>query len=94
MRKSPNLAQSPAKCKLQLFTSLEYRFEAARTYLDLAAVRHAQGDRNRATTYLAEAHKRFTTLDLPKWAERTAQLAADLGIALSPLPAGEGSHPE
>jgi tetratricopeptide (TPR) repeat protein len=68
---------------LQLFASTQDRFEVGRTHLELAILAHAQGDIRAATTHLHEAHSWFIALQVPKYIERTAQLAREYGVTLS-----------
>jgi tetratricopeptide (TPR) repeat protein len=67
---------------LRTFTATEASFELARTRLDLAAVTWARGRREAAAMLLAEAHRQFRALDLPRWVERAESHAGDWGIAL------------
>ena len=80
-------AFSEAACHLQealeTFTSIQGRFEAGRTHLDLAALAHAQGHPEAATTHLHAAHAVFTALQVPRYVERTAQLAGAYGVSLA-----------
>jgi class 3 adenylate cyclase/tetratricopeptide (TPR) repeat protein len=59
------------------------RFELGRTHLDLTTLGHAQGDRAAAESHLQQAHALFAALRVPKYAERTERLAAELGTSLS-----------
>ena len=68
---------------LETFTSIRSRFEAGRTHLDLAALAHAQGHQEAATTQLHAAHAVFTALQVPRYVERTAQLASAYGVSLA-----------
>jgi hypothetical protein len=58
-------------------------FEAGRSHLDLAAHIHAQGNQTSAAMHLIEAYARFTALQVPKYVERTVQLASEFGVALA-----------
>jgi class 3 adenylate cyclase/tetratricopeptide (TPR) repeat protein len=69
---------------LQLFTNLQARFEVGRTYLDLAALAHVQGDRAQTIAHLRAAHTLFTTLRVPRYVERTEHLARAYRISLNP----------
>jgi class 3 adenylate cyclase/tetratricopeptide (TPR) repeat protein len=66
---------------LQTFASIPCRFEAGRTHLDLAALAHALGNPEIAVTHYNEAHALFGALRVPKYVERTAQLAPELGVS-------------
>lgn len=68
---------------LQAFDTYGIRPEAARTYLDLATVTHAQGKADTALAYLRDAHALFTVLQAPAYVERTEQLASAYGLRLS-----------
>lgn len=68
---------------LQTFAGIEAQFEAGRTRLDLAAVAHTHGNREIARTQLKEAYRLFRALEVPRYVERTEQLARQLGIDLS-----------
>ncbi len=67
---------------LQIFASIQARFEVGRTRLALAELTHAQGDREAMATHLREAHHLFSVLRVPKYIERTARLARELGVSL------------
>jgi len=71
---------------LQIFESLQARYDLGRTHLDLAAVAHAQGKKAEAATDLRHAHRLFTASRVPKYVERTEQLAKAFGVALSGEP--------
>ncbi len=73
---------------LQIFASINCRFEAGRTHLDLAAVTHAQGKREAVATHLKEAHSLFRALRVPKYVERTEELAKEFGASLLQKSAG------
>src|SRR5712691_4546283 len=68
---------------LQTFASTQGHFEVGRTHLALAELAHAQGDVHASTTHLHEAHGWFTALQVPKYIERTAQLAREYGVTLA-----------
>jgi tetratricopeptide (TPR) repeat protein len=76
-------AESHLREALQTFADRGFRPEAARTHLDLAMVVYDQGDRDRATTHLSTAHAWFTKLQVPKWVEKTEQLAREYGVMLA-----------
>jgi hypothetical protein len=67
---------------LATFSSIHSQFERARTYLALAALVHTQDSRELATTHLSTAYAWFRKLQVPKWVERTEQLAQEYGITL------------
>lgn len=68
---------------LETFTSIQGRFEAGHTHLDLAALAHTQGHQDATTTHLHAAHALFIALQVPRYAARTAQLAGAYGVALA-----------
>ncbi len=68
------------------FASIQARFEMGRTHLALAELAHAQGNHEAAATHLKEAHHLFRTLRVPKYVERTEQLAREFGVALLQKP--------
>jgi hypothetical protein len=61
---------------------VEARFEVARTRLDLAALAHARGQSTACAEHLAEAHREFQALAVPRWVERAEACARDWGIVL------------
>jgi tetratricopeptide (TPR) repeat protein len=71
---------------LQIFHSLQARYDLGRTHLDLAAVAHAQGKKAEAATDLRHAHRLFSASRVPRYVERTEQLAKAFGVALSGEP--------
>ncbi|MBI4640701.1 MAG: AAA family ATPase [Candidatus Tectomicrobia bacterium] len=68
---------------IQAFTSIQERFEVGRTQLDLAILAHAQGNQEAAMMHLKEAHDLFRILKVPKYVERTEQLAREFWVLLS-----------
>jgi tetratricopeptide (TPR) repeat protein len=68
---------------LRIFTSIPARFELARTHLDLAELAHASADPYGGSAHVREAHRLFIALGLPRYVERSEQLARDLGTLLS-----------
>jgi class 3 adenylate cyclase/tetratricopeptide (TPR) repeat protein len=68
---------------LKIFASIDARYDLGRTRLDLARLAHAQGKREAVETHIKEAHSLFTALPVPRWRERTEQLARELGFPLS-----------
>ena len=67
---------------LRTFTATEAGFELARTRFDLAALAWARGRRETGATHLAEAHRQFRALGLPRWVERAEERARDWGVPL------------
>ena len=67
---------------LETFSSIHSRFELARTHLDLASLAHIQDNRDTAATHLSTAYAWFKKLQVPKWVERTEQLAQEYGVTL------------
>ena len=68
---------------LHTLSSIQYRVEIGRTHLDLASLAHSQGNEDTATTHLSTAHAWFQKLQVPKWVEKTEQLAHDYGVTLT-----------
>ncbi len=68
---------------LQTFVTCQRRFEVGRTHLDLAELAHAQGNQETATTHLSTAYAWFKKLQVPKWVEKTEQLAQEHGVTLT-----------
>jgi tetratricopeptide (TPR) repeat protein len=79
-------AEVQLKKALQTFSTIESRFEAARTHLDLAALARARGHRDEASTHVNEARAVFSALGVPKWIERVEQFAVEYGLPLSVTP--------
>ncbi len=65
------------------FTAVHSRYELGRTYLDLAALARAQGDRDAVAANLRAAHRLFRLLEVDKYVRLTAHLARQLGVALA-----------
>jgi class 3 adenylate cyclase/tetratricopeptide (TPR) repeat protein len=65
---------------LQAFASVHSRFEMGRTHFFLASLAYALGDREPAGTHLKEAHSLFVALRVPKYVERTEQLAREFSV--------------
>jgi class 3 adenylate cyclase/tetratricopeptide (TPR) repeat protein len=76
-------AKSSLAEALRIFASIPARFELARTHLDLAELAHASADPGAASAHLREAHRLFIALRVPRYVERSEQLARDLGTLLS-----------
>jgi tetratricopeptide (TPR) repeat protein len=68
---------------LQTFTVLQSKFDVGRTHFDLASLAHTRGHPDTATAHLSTAYAWFKKLQVPKWAERTEQVARDYGVALT-----------
>jgi tetratricopeptide (TPR) repeat protein len=68
---------------LATFDAMPARYDLARTHLDLASLAHTQGNRDAATTHLSTACAWFKKLQIPKWVERTEQLAQEYGVTLA-----------
>jgi tetratricopeptide (TPR) repeat protein len=60
---------------VQIFQSVGAKFELARTYLSQAELNNAQGDSRSVSAYLRDAYHLFRDLQVPKYVERTGQLA-------------------
>jgi hypothetical protein len=65
---------------LETFSRIEASYEVARTHVALARGEHARGDPIAAATHLASARRLFADLDVPRWVERTIDLARELGV--------------
>jgi class 3 adenylate cyclase/tetratricopeptide (TPR) repeat protein len=76
-------AKSHLHKALVTFCSLPARYDLARTHLDLASLAHTQNDVDTATTHLSTAYAWFQKLRIPKWMERTEQLAQEYGVTLT-----------
>jgi hypothetical protein len=70
---------------LATFTSIQSQLEVGRTYLDLAALAHAQGHPEATAAHCHAAHAVFTALHLPMYVERTAQRASEYSVMLATL---------
>jgi tetratricopeptide (TPR) repeat protein len=68
---------------LTTFDAMEARYEFARTHLDLVSLARSQGNQDTVTTHLSTAHVWFKKLQVPKWVERTEQLAQEHGVTLT-----------
>jgi hypothetical protein len=82
---SGNLAQAAQHLQdaCATFEAIPARYNLARTHFDLAALAHDQGNQDAATTHLSTAYVWFKKLQVPKWVERTEQLAQEYGITLT-----------
>jgi len=67
---------------LQTLTAIRARYWVARAHLDLASLAGARHDRATAVTQLQGAHALFTAMHVPRYVERTEQLARELGLSL------------
>jgi DNA-binding SARP family transcriptional activator len=67
---------------LDLFASVDTRFQVARTHLLLAELLGARTDRAAAASHLLEAHHAFVRLRVPRYVERTEDVARELGLTL------------
>jgi tetratricopeptide (TPR) repeat protein len=76
-------AKQPLQDALQTFTATQARAEIARTTLDMAALAHAQGLQEKAVTHLHDASTLFRDLRLPRYVQRTRDLATAFGISLT-----------
>jgi class 3 adenylate cyclase/tetratricopeptide (TPR) repeat protein len=85
---SPAEAERHLTEALQAFVSIRARFEIGRTHLFLASLAHAQGKREAVATHLKEAHSLFEALGVPKYVDRTEQLAKEFGASLLQESAG------
>jgi tetratricopeptide (TPR) repeat protein len=64
---------------LRAFERVEAAFEVARTRFDLAALARARGDRDASAAHLAEAHRHFRALNLPRWVARAEARGREWG---------------
>jgi class 3 adenylate cyclase/tetratricopeptide (TPR) repeat protein len=67
---------------LQTLTAIRARYWVARAHLDLASLAGARHDRVTAVRQLQGAHALFTAMHVPRYVERTEQLARELGLSL------------
>ncbi len=74
-------AESHLNQARETFTFVQSRYELGRTHLDLAALARAQGNREAVATHLRAAHQLFTVLKVPRYIEKTEQLAKEFGVA-------------
>jgi hypothetical protein len=65
---------------LATFARCSAAFEAARTHLDLAALRAGQGDKHAAQEHLARAVATFEAADAPTRLAQARELARSLGL--------------
>jgi tetratricopeptide (TPR) repeat protein len=78
----PAEAQTYLQAALATLASIQSRYELARTHLDLASLANTQDDQGTATMHLSTAHAWFKKLQVPKWVEKTEQLAREYGVTL------------
>ncbi len=71
---------------LRIFASIEARYDIGRTHLDLAQLAHAQEQQAEAATHLKKAHSLFVASRIPRYVERTEQLAKAFEVVLSGEP--------
>jgi tetratricopeptide (TPR) repeat protein len=76
-------AETHLTAALQGFASIQARFELGRTHLTLADLAHDQGQPEATATHLTKAYALFTALQVPRYVERTVQLASAYGVILS-----------
>jgi tetratricopeptide (TPR) repeat protein len=65
------------------FNVIQARYDLARTHLDLASLARTWGNHDAATTHLSTAYVWFKKLQVPRWVERTEQLAQEYGVTLA-----------
>jgi class 3 adenylate cyclase/tetratricopeptide (TPR) repeat protein len=68
---------------LEVFINLGARFEQGRALLDLAELAHAQERREAIAASLAQAHRLFTALNVPKYIEKARRYCADFGVPVA-----------
>jgi class 3 adenylate cyclase/tetratricopeptide (TPR) repeat protein len=68
---------------IQVFRLLGAKFELARTCLARAELSNAQGDSERVSACLREAHRLFRDLHVPRYMETTQELARRLSAVIS-----------
>jgi tetratricopeptide (TPR) repeat protein len=68
---------------LTSFDAVQARYDLARTHVDLASLAHTQGNHAAATAHLSTAYAWFKKLQVPRWVERTEQLAQAYGVILA-----------
>jgi class 3 adenylate cyclase/tetratricopeptide (TPR) repeat protein len=67
---------------VQVFQLTGTKFELARTYLARAELSHARRNSERVRSDLSEAQRQFNALRIPKYVERTQQLAYEFGVTI------------
>ncbi len=80
-RQRGHLEEADARLReaLATFGGFDGRFEMGRTHLDLAALAHAQGDREATIGHLREARILFQALRVPMYVERSEAMAREYG---------------
>lgn len=81
---SDNLAEAAASLReaLTIFDAIQAQYYLARTHLDLTSLAHTQGNHDTATIHISAAYTWFKKLQVPKWVEKTEQLAQEYGVTL------------
>ncbi len=81
-----DLAEAEARFTeaLGTFSSMQARYDLARTHLDLAALAHARENRDAVAKHIQEAHQLVGALGAPRRVEATRRLASELGVPLAP----------
>ena len=81
---SGNLPEAESHLQEALATcwSIQAQYELARIHLDLSSLAHTQDNPDITTTHLSTAYAWFKKLQVPKWMERTEQLACEYGVTL------------
>ena len=77
----------------ETFASIQSQYELGRTHLDLAAIARARRNQEAVTTHLREAHRLFTTLRVPRYVQRTAELAKEFGVSVTIISGRQSSPP-
>jgi tetratricopeptide (TPR) repeat protein len=82
---SGNLAEAERHLQhaLATFDAIQARYNLAGAHLDLASLAHTRGNHAAATTHLSTACAWFKKLQIPRWVERTEQLAQEYGVTLT-----------
>ena len=76
-------AASDAPTPASILNAIQARFEWGRTHLDLASFASERRNKPAITAHLRQAHARFTDLQVPKYVERTAQLARAYSVTIT-----------
>jgi class 3 adenylate cyclase/tetratricopeptide (TPR) repeat protein len=71
----------------ETFANVQSRFELGRTHLELASLAYTRGNHGAATANLREARSLFKTLEIPKYVERTEQVARRIGVSIADVSA-------
>jgi tetratricopeptide (TPR) repeat protein len=75
-------AEQYFRAALELYTAEGVRLEMGRMHLTLAEIASAQGQPVMAAQHVTEAYALFAAAQAPKYVERTAQFARELGVSL------------